>query len=357
MSGPSRGRGWLAHLRAGGTTPWASWAGPVDAGPDRLPGAVNLEVVRRLNLLGRPSPELVDRVLGAGLSGRGRPDLALAGDDVPPAGGAGSAAGAVDPGGLAAGELLRVAALLIAEDLRATPLPGTEEPRRRRWASPYRLAGDPWAALVPRAELLRRGRPEGDRHAPVYVVAAPLDRMLAHAWQLRAFGVGVAPWRSWLAGLARRDLLPAGADPAAAAERWSAEVGHDRVRVVTSPALLPRLLRARGLPATPEPSASATFLARRVSLVLGIHVEDDVRRRLLRERLLPALAGRGGTPLGLPEEWQGWARDVAERQIAALRAGGHLVHGDLYDVSPTGSGTLPDPDEALRLALEHLLEI
>jgi hypothetical protein len=347
---PTRGWGWLAHLRSGGSTPWASWSGTAEPGPGRLPGAVNLEVVRRLNLLGRPTPALVDRVLAAGLSGRGRPDLALAGDD------AVVYREAVDPGTLEATELLRVPVLLIADGLRAAPPAPVASVRRRLRAAPYVLAGDPWASLTPRAELLRQGRPEGGREAPVYVVTAPFDRMLAHLWQLRAFGVGVAPWRAWLAGFARRDLLPPGADPAAAAARWAAEVGPERVHIVTSAALLPGLLRVRDLPATLEPTASATFLARRVGLVLGIHVDDDTRRRLLRERLLPGLAAEAGRPLGVPEEWRPWASAVAQRQIDSLGAGGYTVHGDLYDVSPTGGGELPDPDEALRLALVHLLE-
>ena len=78
----ARAWGWVAHLRDGGTTPWSSWG--TSAGADEqsgryLPGAQQLELLRRLNELHLPSPELADRVLGASAPGRGRPDLGLVG--------------------------------------------------------------------------------------------------------------------------------------------------------------------------------------------------------------------------------------------------------------------------------------
>ncbi len=49
--------GWVAHLRAGGTTPWLEWTDP-GAGDEpagrALPGAQQLELLRRINLA-RPS--------------------------------------------------------------------------------------------------------------------------------------------------------------------------------------------------------------------------------------------------------------------------------------------------------------
>ena len=113
-TGRARAWAWIAHLRAGGTTPWRSWSSTDAArrGP-YLPGAQQLELLRRLNLAGRPSPTLVERVLAASAPGRGRPDLELVGVDEdrrfgPPA---------VDPAELPDDELLRVATGLLALDL------------------------------------------------------------------------------------------------------------------------------------------------------------------------------------------------------------------------------------------------
>ena len=45
---------WVEHLRSGGTTPWAEWvrepAAPADVPRGPLPGAAQLELVRRLAL-------------------------------------------------------------------------------------------------------------------------------------------------------------------------------------------------------------------------------------------------------------------------------------------------------------------
>ena len=50
MTGPARAAAWVAHLREGGTTPWAEWTGTVDGPtPPVLPGAQQLELLRRVN--------------------------------------------------------------------------------------------------------------------------------------------------------------------------------------------------------------------------------------------------------------------------------------------------------------------
>src|SRR3954451_19747178 len=155
-TGHARAWAWVAHLRAGGTTPWAAWE--THDAPDRgrfLPGAQQLELLRRINLAGTPSAELVDRVLDASAPGRGRPDLELVGVDEarrfgPPA---------VDPTTLADDELLRVATGLLALELAPSvemrkmvvdPPAGepssTSRRRPRRLRTRYQLAGDPWLA-------------------------------------------------------------------------------------------------------------------------------------------------------------------------------------------------------------------
>ena len=77
---------WVDHLRGGGTTPWADLAGL--GGRRRRPAPGRPAAARRpaararcgaLNEAGRPSPELVERVLVASAPGRGRQDLELLG--------------------------------------------------------------------------------------------------------------------------------------------------------------------------------------------------------------------------------------------------------------------------------------
>ena len=46
----ARAWGWVASLRDGGTTPWAAWSAEADRTSRLLPGAQQLEVLRRVNL-------------------------------------------------------------------------------------------------------------------------------------------------------------------------------------------------------------------------------------------------------------------------------------------------------------------
>lgn len=126
-----RAWGWVAHLREGGTTPWTTWTGDGPATGPLLPGAQQLELLRRLNLAGPPvTTRLADRVLAAEATGRGRPDLELVGVAEPRSFGWPP----VDPAELSDGELLRVAVGLVAGVLaeapdivhRATPETGEE---------------------------------------------------------------------------------------------------------------------------------------------------------------------------------------------------------------------------------------
>ena len=56
--GEQRAWGWVAHLRDGGTTPWQAWKGQGESRGRYLPGAQQLELLRRLNQAGRPSAAL-----------------------------------------------------------------------------------------------------------------------------------------------------------------------------------------------------------------------------------------------------------------------------------------------------------
>ena len=78
-AGDRRAWGWVAALRAGATTPWQEFTGGGDRGDRYLPGAQQLELLRRLNTAGQPGADLVERVLTASAPGRGRADLQLVG--------------------------------------------------------------------------------------------------------------------------------------------------------------------------------------------------------------------------------------------------------------------------------------
>lgn len=343
--GPARAAAWVAHLRAGGTTAWSAWTGTTDGPTPRiLPGAQQLELLRRLNATGSVPEVLAERVLAASAAGRGRPDLELVGarpvsEFGPPP---------VDPADLPADELLRVAALVLAEDLAAEGPDDRPDdlglvlgdaarrvrPRLRSWRpwrTRYRLVGDPWRAEALRADLVRRGRPPGGRGAVVLVVADDLATMLADLWTDRCFSTGVAvpTWGSWLESLSGRRRIPPGADPARAAGLWAGRVGRDRVRVVLDRTQLAPLLGVRTVAAPPVPSADAIELARLVSGALGLLVTPEPGRRILRERLLPRLLERAGPPLVVPPEHHRWIHRRSIRMREEVRRGDYPVVGDV----------------------------
>ena len=354
--GVRRAWGWVAHLREGGTTPWRDWSVEGEARGRILPGAQQLELLRRLNLAGDPTPRLAQRVLDASAPGRGRPDLELVGAverlafGPPP----------VDPGNLPDDELIRVATGVLADDLVAAGVP---EPRRPRlqwpWHSRYRLVGDPAIARPARDELIARGRPPGGRGAVVLVVGTDLGRMMVDAWTTRSLDEGAPRWRDWLDSIVQRDLVPPRVDLVAAARTWADRVGPGRVRIVLDQSALPGLVGTRRpLPTSPELSADATDLVRRVAGVLGLLVVQERRAALLSENLRPRLAAMPGPPLVVPPEHGEWLRRRAERMRRTLLRAGYAVHGDPDALLPRDRSGVPDPSDTgvLALAVRLLLD-
>ena len=175
----------------GGTTPWAHWQEPAPSSGQAgrfLPGAQQLELLRRLNLVGRPSAELAERVLAASAPGRGLPDLGL--DGVAAARRA-SARRPSTPSRLAPDELVRVATALLAEDVVAAGDP--DQPRRRQPAAPpLPAARRPRARPTdPRGAHRRAAAPRAVPRRPSSCSGPSLDRMLAHVWTARSLGAGV----------------------------------------------------------------------------------------------------------------------------------------------------------------------
>jgi hypothetical protein len=358
--------GWVAHLREGGTTTWRDWRVAATAGAEThgryLPGAQQLELLRRLNLEGRPSAELAQRVLGASAPGRGTPDLQLVGAAEESAFGPRP----IEPLDLPDAELTRVATGLIAENVVAVGLPPEPGPATLRpWRRRYRLVGDPWLADPVRAELIRRGRPPGSRGATVYVLGTDLATMLSHAWTIRSFSDGGPGWSEWLGRFAGSPRVPPRVDLVAAARTWERRVGGSRVAIVLEPSLLPRLLGVRRrLPTRPTYSADAVDLARRVGAALGLLVLPYQRTRLLLEGLGLQLVDAPGRPLAIPAEHAEWVQRRAVRMRDAVLSAGYAVHGDPAalvpradsDVLAPAAGSEPDDARVLALALRLLLD-
>ncbi len=354
--GLRRAWGWVDHLREGGATPWAAWAGEADSGGRYLPGAQQLELLRRLNAAGPTSPDLARRVLGASAPGRGRLDLGLVGAAEPRT----FAMAPVDPADLSAQELLRIASGLIAEDVLATGAPAPERPPRALpWRARYRLSGDPVLTGPRRADLIAQGRPPSGRGSKVLVLGTDVGQMLVDIWTARSLSQGVQAWPAWLARASRADVLPPRIDLARTAQRWSQEVSRDRVQVVLDLDALPRLVRARRPLATaPQLSADAVDLARRVGEVLGVLALPEQRRALLHHTLVPRLLDAPGEPLVLPRRDASWARAHARRMGEDLLEGGYAVHGRLDGLLPVDRPGVGEPSDSavLTLALRLLLE-
>ncbi|MCW2792534.1 MAG: hypothetical protein JWO76_1632 [Nocardioides sp.] len=349
--GHRRAWGWVAHLHEGGATPWRDWTSEGEARGRMLPGAQQLELLRRLNSAGSPTPELIERTLTASAPGRGRSDLELLGAVEPLAFGPPP----VDPGDLRDDELLRVAAGLLAEDVVAAGLPPAHPPTFvRPWRTRYRLQGDPELADPIREQLVARGRPPGGRGSTVLVLGDRLDRMVVDAWTASCFDEGAAAWGTWLGSRARRRALPHRIDLAHVARTWAGRVGHDRVRIVLDPAAVPRLVGVRRPFTLPgDVPADGVELARRIAAMLGLLVPRDLRRALLRHTVRPRLAAQPGPRLAVSPEHTEWLQRRAVRMGEGIRRAGYPVLGDPDRLlpAPADHDRVVEPSDAGALAL------
>ena len=338
-AGPARAHSWVAHLRDGGTTPWLAWAGTADAParPGPLPGAQQLELLRRINLAfesraqprgdhDRERTRHADRVLAAPAAGRGKADLPLVGAADP-----GFGAQPVDPATVSAHELLRVASVLLADDLVALGADPVHTSWVRPWRRRFRLVGDPVVVGALRSHLLARGRPEGGPRPFLVAVGAPLDELLARTWTQRCFETGAMPWTEWLRFWRERDQLPARADLPASVQRWHAR--RPFVRIVTDLERLPRQVGVRSLPQVRVPGADQAELARRVAAVVGLKVPAADRPGLMRtlQRRIP---DTGLAPVAVPARERAWVASSAARMTRSLTRAGYPVVGDLADLAP-----------------------
>jgi len=352
-SDPGRAHGWVAHLRSGGTTPWRAWSGVAAPTTRALPGAQQLELLRRINATaGVPVPTaLADRVLAAPAAGRGKADLPLLGLPAPSYG-----PRPVDPARISPHELLRVASVVLADDL----VDLGPDPVPTSWARPWRrrfqLVGDPLVTVAAREHLRARGRPEGGPRPFVVAVGAPLDDLLAHTWTQRCFEHGSRPWADWLRFWRERDQLPARVDLVDSVRRRGGR--RPLVRVVTDLTRLPGQVGVRHLPDVRTPGADQAELARRIAAVVGLRVPSAARPALMRtlQRRIP---DTGVAPVGVPAAEREWVAASAARLSRQVSRAGYPVVGDLADLTPRPARVAaagPDDQQVLDLAIGMVVD-
>ena len=353
--GAAKAWGWTAHLKDGGTTPWTEWSTPAEPQDRAVPGAQQLKLLRRVNLVGRPTPALADAVLAVDPPRRTRPALPLAGGpEVPDHG-----PRPIDPAELGDNDLTRLAAVLLARDLATRPILEHRRGWRRPWRIRYHLLGDPEHTAPLRRHLTARGRPPGGYGGRVVVVGTDTGRMLVDLWTTHCFRNGAAPWRDWIGRRASRGVLPGSLDLHRVARREFDRPVQNWVHVVTDPALASRLLGVRRGPEAPQPlAASAVDLARRVSARLRPLAPPAHRVWLMTGVLRPRLADAPGLPLVVPSQHRAWVSGEAERLHQQLLRARYPVHGDPALVLPVDRAGIEKPEvsDTLALAIRLLLE-
>lgn len=339
---PARARAWVQHLRQGGSTPWLDFPDDAAAAGSsvELPGVAQLELARRLNATaghrnGPAHADLIDRVLVAGVPGRGHQIRSLL--DVRP----------VDPAAISEAELVRVAVGVVADIVTEWDPATIEEPARKRRG--ILVLGPPLSVA---ATLATNGLPVNApiRPSKVVVLADELDRGLADVWAGRVLGGSSQSWSGFVASMRGRDRVPPRANAAAIAERWAARLGHANVHIVFGPGLVTGISRRPFAAAYPVPVAAAHDFVREVNAVLGILRDEQTHRRLLHQVLWPMLSDISGPPPGIDPATHAWLGTRGERMRDAIASGGYALHGDPGYVVPVD----PSERDPQRLAAGHL---
>jgi hypothetical protein len=226
-----------------------------------------------------------------------------------------------------------------------------------------------------------------DTEVHLVLTARSLARQVPAAWQQQVKGgVGVRydryierllegdPVRHRMRGVqGRADWFWHTQDLTDIAERWGADIPPERVHIVTlptdssDPALLWR--RYASVFGLEDAQIDSTAPLRNVSLG---RVETELLRRLNNARdrrlrgpglrrwtrgLLGAniLTERAGSPIGLPEECQGWVGAFTDKMLHSLEDSGYDVVGDLDDlragapVTPWHNRQVATPEEVAEL--------
>ena len=346
-----RAWGWVAHLRDGGTTPWAAgWTGrrpTTCAGRRLLPGAQQLELLRRLNL-GRPP---VARSWSSGCCGRARPAAAgrprLLGGRRSPSG-----RRPVDPATCPPTSWSGWPPGCIAEDVVAAGLPPAASRRRARpWRTPLPAGRRPVAGRPAARPSWSRAAARRAAAAAVVVSSAPTWPDAGRRLDRRAASTAAAP----LARLAARFWRRATSCRRASTWPPSPRLGRARrrrrrVARRARPRPAARLVGVRRLPCRPtSPPTPSTWpggsppcsgcwctRTRRAALLPRDAAAAARRRRRARRRCVPA-------------EHREWVPSGASGCADSCGALATLCVGDLDALLPRR----PDPPAGAPDAAEH----
>lgn len=335
-AGPRRAWGWVQHLLDGGTTRWSVFEGEAPREPGFLPGAQQLELLRRLNELGpelgRPSYDLAQRVLHTSGTGRGQQHLDLVG--VRDRSSFGSPP--VRPREIPSEEMHRVAAAVLADLAVTTAMPEPPEwPRARVRRTRYRLGGDPLLARSVRLQLRGHGWPPGGRRPVAVMALCDYATYLGDVWTVKARQGDASTWRLWLDHRFKQPGLPGPLDLERQCGNWADTVGADRVHLAFEVRDVRRLLGCPRLVAPPRPSHASTEGMRQVGQALRPAVQPPERRARMTQVVQPwfdrAEAGLpGSNDLArprIPRHMTGWVDAEARRIHEALLEAGYPVLG------------------------------
>jgi hypothetical protein len=315
-----------------------------------LPGAQQLELVRRLNALTRLDRSLIEQILATGAPGRGQQCLALVGDDTPPFG-----AAPVDPATMPAAELVRLASGVLADLVIDRPRPAPTEARTKLFRPRYQLRGDPWLTRSAHRQLRALGLPPGGLRARGLVVVDPIDDFCVDLWAAQSARVMGPRWSTWLQRLDGQ--LPSRVDPARQAAALTRRRSVRRVEICVGFDAVGEIL---GVPLTPPARLSHAALdaMRHVRVVLRVSVGEPGARALVSSTLLPWLGAGDDADLprpGVPPKLLPWLRAEAQRWQRDL-AGYPVRGGSLEQLAPAepGRSSPPTDDEILHVLLRTL---
>lgn len=365
--------GWAGHLRAGGTTPWATWVHELPTttattSTGTLPDAVHLELLRRLNeRAGASSADTsagtaADVVLGTPSPGRGLVDVPLPWPGHEPSFGT----PAIDPARLPSEELVRLAAGVLTRLLPGVHLT-PEAPAPDRWPLPwrprFRVHGAPLTADVVRRGLTAAGAVESDWRPLHLVVARPVEQLVAEHWTASTRAGSTLRWSAVWRRARAADRLPGPVDVAALASRLHGQGADVHVLVApdaeTATRLAAPLLGVRPPPTPPAGGVvdlPGSDLLRRVNRLAALGESP----RATTERLVQVLSEipRTGTapPPQAPRASRDWAARAAARLAEDLAGADYPVHGDLAALKPAPPGG-PRRSGAWAVDPDHTLEV
>ena len=365
---------WAAHLRAGGTTDWSAWRDtPTDAAEGRLagtgerkplPDAVQLELVRRINLANPESVDasgLADLVFATAAPGRGLIDVPLPW----PAAARRFGTPPMDPAQLPAEELIRLAVGVLAHLLPGVP-DSTPEASPAPWPLPwrrrFRLHGSPGTVAGIRKSLLAQGLVETDWRPTHVVIARPVPVMMAEHWAASVRHGGILKWSTAWRRAEAAGRLPPPIDVADIAGRLATQSTRP-VQVVAAgnaeeaAALTARVLRAHPAQLRQSGDAAVSDLLRRLNrltaLTHGTGRVGELARTLAATLGEPATPAHSATSLSPPPPAMSWALEQAASTADTIRRAGYAVHGELDALTPTDHrlpGTV-DRGRTLELAV------